>query len=158
MSPRPTRVDPFYLMVSALAPYKRVDIAMEDFRRLGKRLVIIGEGQDSQALRRAAGKNVEFRGWLSNEDLRLHYQTCEALIFPGEEDFGIVPVEAMAAGCPIIALRKGGVLETVAEGKTGFFFNDPTMESLVDAVTRFEKEVFDRQAIREHAHAFSRNR
>ena len=124
------KAEPFYLIVSALAPYKRVDVAIEAFQRLGKKLVIIGDGQESRRLRQARGPLVEFRGWLSHEELRAHYQTCRALIFPGEEDFGIVPVEAMAAGCPVIALKKGGALETVQENKTGVFFDEPTAESL----------------------------
>src|SRR5207249_4227534 len=150
--------EPFYLVVSALAPYKRVDIAIEAFRRLGKKLVVIGEGQDGKALRQGAGPNVEFRGWLSDEELRSHYQACRALIFPGEEDFGIVPVEAMAAGCPVIALLKGGALETVREDVTGVFFNEPTPEDLMGAIARFEKLTFNPARIRRHAQTFSRQR
>ncbi len=155
---RETGTDPFYLIVSALAPYKRVDIAIEAFRRLGKKLVVIGEGQEGKVLRHGAGHNVVFRGWLSNEELRKHYQQSQALIFPGEEDFGIVPVEAMAAGCPVIALRKGGALETVVENKTGIFFDEPTAESLYEAVLRFEKGQWEPGVIRQHAETFSRTR
>ena len=148
----------FYLIVSALAPYKRVDIAIEAFRQMNKRLVIVGEGQESQALRRLAGPKTEFLGWRSNEELRSYYQLARALIFPGEEDFGIVPVEAMAAGCPVIALAKGGALETVQEGKTGLFFNQPSVESLVETIQRFEKLSLDANAIQQHAATFSRAR
>jgi glycosyltransferase involved in cell wall biosynthesis len=155
---RKANADPFYLIVSALAPYKRVDIAIDAFRQMEKKLVVIGEGQQSQALRQSAGSHVEFRGWLSDSELRAHYQNCQALIFPGEEDFGIVPVEAMAAGCPVIALRKGGTLETVLENKTGIFFDHPTPESLSEGVLRFEKMAWEPQIIRQHADAFSRTR
>jgi glycosyltransferase involved in cell wall biosynthesis len=148
--------EPFYLIVSALAPYKRIDLAVETFRRRGDRLVIVGEGQESNTLKSLAGPKTEFLGWLSNEELRSLYQSCRALIFPGEEDFGIVPVEAMAAGCPVIALRKGGALETIVENETGVFFERLTVESLSDAVDRFEKGHFDRKTIRQHAHTFSR--
>ncbi len=150
--------DGFYLIVSALAPYKNVDVALEAFRRLGKRLVIIGEGQESQKLKHSAGPHIEFLGWRANEELRSYYQSARALVFPGEEDFGIVPVEAMAAGCPVIALGKGGALETVIEGKTGVFFETPTPESLTNAIRRFETMRFDPGAISKHANMFSRAR
>jgi len=148
--------EPFYLIVSALAPYKRIDLALDVFRRRGSRLLVVGEGQDSEALKRMAGPKTDFLGWLSNEELRSLYQTCRALIFPGDEDFGIVPVEAMAAGCPVIALRKGGALETVVENETGIFFNEPTPELLMEALTRFEHTVFEPARIRQHAETFSR--
>jgi glycosyltransferase involved in cell wall biosynthesis len=148
----------FYLIVSALAPYKKVEIALEAFRRMNKRLVIIGEGQESQSLKRLAGPQTTFLGWLSNDELRSYYQTARALIFPGEEDFGIVPVEAMAAGCPIIALRRGGALETVVENKTGLFFDEATPKHLAEAVARFEQIPFNSSVIREHARIFNRAR
>ncbi len=149
---------PFYLIVSALAPYKRVDMAIAAFQKLGKKLVVIGEGQEAKALRRSAGPLIEFRGWQSNEQLREAYQTCKALIFPGEEDFGIVPVEAMAAGCPVIALRKGGALETVIDQHTGLFFDQPTVNSLAEALLRFETLAFDLSDIQEHSRGFSKAR
>jgi glycosyltransferase involved in cell wall biosynthesis len=152
------RTSDFYLIVSALAPYKRLDIAIETFRRLNKKLVIIGEGQNSKALREQAGPLTEFRGWCSNDELRAAYQQAKALIFPGEEDFGIVPVEAMAAGCPVIAYRKGGALETVVEGQTGLFFDAQTVDSLLSAIQVFEQQTFDPQIIRTHAADFSRQR
>lgn len=155
-APRPPLTEPYYLIVSALAPYKRIDLAIDVFRRRGDRLLIVGEGQDREALKRMAGPKTEFLGWRTNEELRSLYQSGRALIFPGEEDFGIVPVEAMAAGCPVIALRKGGALETVKENVTGVFFNEPNTVDLMDAITRFEKVTFDPAAIRRHAHSFSR--
>jgi glycosyltransferase involved in cell wall biosynthesis len=150
--------DEFYLIVSALAPYKNVNVAIEAFQLLGKRLVIIGEGQESDRLRHSASPQIEFLGWRSNEELRPYYQSAHALIFPGEEDFGIVPVEAMAAGCPVIALGKGGALETVIDGKSGLFFKNATPDSLSEAVRRFESMHFDPSAIQERARAFSREK
>jgi glycosyltransferase involved in cell wall biosynthesis len=148
--------DDFYLIVSALAPYKRVDIALEAFRRMNKKLIIIGEGQESRALKETCGPLAEFRGWLSDAELRSYYQRCRALLFPGEEDFGIVPLEAMAAGCPVIAYRKGGALETIAENRTGVFFDNQAPQSIVEAVQRFERMPFDAAAISAHAERFSR--
>jgi glycosyltransferase involved in cell wall biosynthesis len=154
---KPDRIgEPYYLMVTALAPYKRVELALGAVQRLGKKLVIIGEGQESRSLRRQAGPHVQFLGWCSAEQLRTYYQNARALLFPGEEDFGIVPVEAMAAGCPVIALRKGGALETVIEHKTGVFFDQPTVDALVEAIERFEKLTFHPNEIRSQAQRFSR--
>jgi len=158
LTPRRPAQEAFYLIVSALAPYKRVDIAIEAFRRLGKKLVVVGEGQNSKSLRDSAGPQVQFLGWLSNQELRSYYQRCQALVFPGEEDFGIVPLEAMSAGCPVIAFRKGGALETVLENQTGLFFSAQTPESLMDAVQRFENTSFNSLTISKHAERFSRQR
>ncbi len=146
----------FYLIVSAFAPYKRVDIALEAFRRLKKRLVVIGSGQEEKRLRAMAGPLVEFKGWTSSEELKSHYSRCRALIFPGEEDFGIVPVEAMAAGRPVIAYGRGGAAETVLDGATGVLFEFQTPESLMEAVLGFETLSFDPQTIRRHALRFDR--
>jgi glycosyltransferase involved in cell wall biosynthesis len=154
----PKNKDDFYLIVSALAPYKRVDIAIQAFQQLGRKLIVIGEGQESKALKKLAGPKIEFLGWRSNEELRSYYGTCRALIFPGEEDFGIVPVEANAAGCPVIAYRKGGALETITEDQTGIFFDDQTPQSVMEAVERFEKKSFDPSAISAQAERFSRQR
>ncbi len=148
---------PFYLMVSAFAPYKRVDLVVEAFNRSGKRLVIIGDGQESLKLKALAKRNIEFLGWLDAEALRWHYQNCEALLFPGVEDFGIVPLEAMSAGRPVVAYRKGGALETVVEGKTGLFFDQQTPEAIQATLERFQPQAFDPAAIQAHAHRFDRN-
>lgn len=167
----------YYLMVTAFAPYKRVDLAIGAFNVLGLPLRIIGSGQDAARLKRMAGRNIEFFGWGADSDIERAYAGCRALIFPGEEDFGIVPVEAMASGKPAIAFGKGGVLETVVgldrnsadrtvgadvdvAAPTGIFFQEQTVDSLVDAVRRFERvrDRFEPAAIRRRAEAFGRRR
>ena len=144
----------FYLMVTAFAPYKRIDLAIESFNHLGKSLKIIGTGQNEDRLKKIAGSNIEFLGWKSDEEIKLYYNKCRALIFPGEEDFGIVPVEVQACGRPVIAYGKGGALETVVDGVTGVFFHQQTVESLVEAIKKFETMNFERQKIRENAVRF----
>jgi len=132
-------------MVTAFAPYKRVDLAIELFNRRDEVLTIVGSGQDEKKLRALAGANVTFEGSVSQERLRELYRNAKALIYPGEEDFGIIPVEAMACGTPVIAYGKGGALETVtplrdgsADKPTGVYFNEQTVESLEKAVDLFE--------------------
>lgn len=159
------RCEDFFLVVSNLSPYKRVDLAIEAFNRLKYPLIIIGTGPEEKRLRSKAGPNISFLGWQKDEIIADHYAKCRALIFPGEEDFGIVPLEAMASGKPVIAYGGGGALESIIpydspekmEGKgsasTGLFFNEQTMDALVEAVERFiriEKE-FDPVAIRNHS-------
>lgn len=130
----------FYLVVAQLVPYKRVDLAVDAFSRLDKRLVIIGEGSELDTLKAKAGKNVEFLGRQPFRVLKDHYERCRAFLFPGIEDFGITALEAQAAGSPVIAIREGGALETVVEGRTGVFFDQQTADSLADAVRKFEHE------------------
>jgi glycosyltransferase involved in cell wall biosynthesis len=149
---------PFYLIVSALAPYKRVDLAVSAFNRLEKQLLIIGDGPDYKRLRAQAGPNINFTGWVGPEQLRWHYARCQALLFPGEEDFGIVPLEAMAAGRPVLAYRKGGALETVLEGKTGVFFDRQIPEDLLSALQKLESQRFNPDEIQQHTRRFSRQR
>lgn len=151
-----TRED-FYLVVSALAPYKRLDLAIDACRAMNRRLVIIGEGQESASLRARAGEQTEFLGWCSRETMRDYFQRAQALLFPGEEDFGIVPVEAQAAGCPVIAYRKGGALETVHEGKTGLFFDTQTVDSLQAAMRESERHAWNRSDLEANAARFSRS-
>ena len=159
----------FYLMVSAFAPYKRVDLAIESANARGFSLKIIGQGQEEKRLRRIAGPTIEFLGWQSDEQVKDWYSRCRALLFPGEEDFGIVPLEAMASGKPVIAYGKGGVLETVIplnpiappDGKaspTGVFFYEQRTDALSEAILLFEKRrsEFQPQAIRDHVQAFDR--
>ncbi len=154
-----------YLWAGALAPYKRIDLALDAFRILDRPLVVIGDGQEMRRGKRRAGPKVTFLGRASDEVLREHYSSCRALIFPGEEDFGIVPVEAQACGAPVIAYGRGGVLDTVVplgdkSGRTptGVFFDEATPDALADAVRRFEANAsaFDPAAIRANAERFSR--
>lgn len=161
----------FYLVVSALVPYKKVDLAVRAFNESGKPLVVIGEGSDTAQLRKEASKNVTFLGWTGAEGLKDHYSRCRALIFPGEEDFGIVPLEAQAHGKPVIAFARGGALETVVplDGSqvtshqsqaTGVFFYEQTEKALNEAIGIFEanKDKFDPAAIRQNALKFDRDR
>tara|TARA_B100000315_G_scaffold28113_1_gene23912 strand:+ start:4156 stop:5274 length:1119 start_codon:yes stop_codon:yes gene_type:complete len=157
-------VDDYYLVVSAFAPYKRIDLAIKAFNRLRYPLKIIGSGQCEKQLREIAGPNIEFLGSLNDEEIKHYYSKCKAFIFPGEEDFGITPLEAMASGRPVIAFGKGGALETVIpftnenNSPTGLFFKEQTSDSLVEAVQQFEKieHKFDSKKIREHTLKFDR--
>lgn len=146
----------YYLMVGELVAYKRPELAIEVFNRTGKKLVIIGGGQMLPQLRAMAQPNVTLLGSQPFDVLKHHYARCQALIFPGEEDFGIVPVEAMASGRPVIAFRRGGATETVIEGRTGVFFDTQSSESIQEAVARFETMSFETTSIVAHAKAFSR--
>ncbi|MEI9477001.1 MAG: glycosyltransferase [Deltaproteobacteria bacterium] len=158
-----TKKGDFFLIVSSLVPYKAVDLAVEAFNRLGYPLRIIGSGPEERRLRTMARSNVAFLGWQPDEVVAEAYSMCRALIFPGEEDFGIVPVEAMASGRPVIAYGRGGTLETiilsdhqgesVGEAPTGLFFYERHVDSLIDAVELFIKveEDFDPAAIRDHS-------
>lgn len=146
----------YYLMVTALVPYKRVDLAVDCFNRTGERLLIVGKGTESKKLRSIAKSNVEFLGWKSDDDLAQLYRGCKALVFPGEEDFGIVPLEAMATGKPVLAYGKGGALETVKAGTTGVFFHEQTADALGEAMNALKSTSFDPAVIREHALRFSR--
>jgi glycosyltransferase involved in cell wall biosynthesis len=157
----PKRED-FYLVVSALAPYKRFDLAIGACQRLGRRLVVIGSGQAEASLKKMAGLETTFLGWQPDSVIRDHLRRSAALLFPGEEDFGIVPVEAQACGSPVIALGRGGAAETVRDlnaghGPTGILFEESSVDSLVEAMERFEsnREAFDPQAARRQAERFS---
>ncbi|MCL6647385.1 MAG: glycosyltransferase [Chloroflexi bacterium] len=141
---QPTReVGEFYLVVSRLIPYKRVDLAIRAFNLLRKPLWIVGSGRDRAALERIAGPTIRFLGRLPDEQVNRLFAECRALVFPGEEDFGITPVEAQAAGRPVVAYAAGGALETVLDGQTGVFFHQPTAEALADAVLRLEQLPFE---------------
>lgn len=148
--------DGYFLVLSALVPYKRVDIAVDAFTRMGLPLRVIGDGPERDALERRAGATVRFDGRADDSAVVDAYRGCRALVFPGEEDFGIVPVEAMAAGKPVLAFGKGGATETVVEGRTGLLFGEQTAESLQAAVRRFGDCRFDPRAIRAHAERFRR--
>jgi glycosyltransferase involved in cell wall biosynthesis len=149
----------FYFTIGQLVPYKRVDLAVAACTRLGRRLVVVGSGSEEARLRAMAGPTVEFRGWASADDLKAFYQNCRGLLFPGEEDFGIVPLEAMASGRPVIAYGSGGALDTVVEGVTGVFFDAQSVDALASAILAFEaiETCFDPQVIRQHARGFGRD-
>ncbi|HSE84809.1 MAG TPA: glycosyltransferase [Candidatus Binatia bacterium] len=159
----------YYLIVSALVPYKRIDIAVRAFNKMRLPLKVVGEGPLRSQLERSAGSTIEFLGWVDDAVLAALYGSCQALIFPGEEDFGIVPLEAQACGRPVIAYEKGGVLETVipvtanAEtggAPTGIFFSEQTPGDLIRAVELYQRmpNRFDPKKIRAHAAQFSAQR
>ncbi len=147
----------FHLVVSQLTPYKRIDVAVEAFNRLGTPLVIIGEGSERPRLEAMARPNITFLGSQPFSVLRDHYRRCRALVFPGIEDFGITPLEAQASGRPVLAYGKGGVLESTLDGETGLFFTEQTPESLIDAVLRLHQmaDRIDPQACRAQAECFA---
>ncbi|WP_428926312.1 glycosyltransferase [Marinibacterium sp. SX1] len=153
-----TEVGSFYLYAGELTAYKRPDLAIEAFNRLGLPLVVIGgPSRAEHALARKAGPNIRFLGRVSDDKLRRYFAACRALVFPGEEDFGILPVEVMAAGRPVIAYGKGGVLDSVIEGETGLFFDEQSAEALVEAVEAFEAHhlhALDNRRIIAHAQRF----
>ena len=147
----------FYLCAGQLVSYKRVDLAVRAFTKMGRNLVVIGEGKELAALKAIAGPTITFLGRAPFPVLKEKLARCKALIFPGEEDFGIIPVETMASGRPVIAFGSGGALETVVPGLSGVLFHEQTPEAIIDAVHAFEAEAaaFDPAAIREHAARFS---
>ncbi len=159
LSAHPEKRGRAYLMVGAFAPYKRMDLAIEAFNQLGLSLLIVGAGQEAAALKKKAKPNVEFLGKLSNPAILDLYQKCRAFVFPGKEDFGIAPLEALACGTPVIAYGAGGALETVTN-ETGVFFQEQAVESLIEAVLKVESgsAKFDPRACRAQAEKFTRER
>jgi glycosyltransferase involved in cell wall biosynthesis len=145
----------FDLIVSALVPYKRVDLAVKAYTASGRRLVVVGTGTGYHALRAQAGPSIHFAGWQSNEKIRDLYRRCRFLLFPGEEDFGIVPLEAMACGAPVLALRRGGATETIEDGITGLFFDEQTPEALLACAGRAAARTWPVAPIRARAEQFS---
>ncbi len=164
--PAPVPREDYYLAVSAFAPYKRLDLAVAACNRMRRQLVLIGRGQDERRLKGMAGPTVRFLGWQSDEQIRDHLRRCRALLFPGEEDFGIVPVEAQACGAPVIASSRGGVTETVVpygtrREPTGVFFAEQSVEAVLGAMETFESHSSDfstavarRQSLRFNAGRF----
>jgi glycosyltransferase involved in cell wall biosynthesis len=147
--------DRYYLIVSRLVAYRRIDIAVSAFNRLGYRLVIAGEGPDRGRLEAMAAPNVEFLGRVPDRDLSDLFTGCRTYILPGEEDFGIAPVQAQAAGRPVIAYAGGGALETVVDGVTGAFFHTADADALAGAVLSFDPRNVDPQACRANAEKFA---
>jgi glycosyltransferase involved in cell wall biosynthesis len=163
--PAPVKRDDYYLAVSAFAPYKRLDLAVAACDRLKRPLVVIGTGQDESRLRALAGPAVQFLGWRPDAEIREHLRRCRALFFPGEEDFGIVPLEAQACGTPVIAFGRGGATETVIppggpQEPTGLWFEEQTVDCLTSAVQQFERAAdrFDPAAARRQAQRFNHRR
>jgi glycosyltransferase involved in cell wall biosynthesis len=152
------RMDDYHLVVSRLLRYKRIDVAVDAFNRLQTKLVVVGEGPDRARLESLAGRWVTFAGRLPDEKVQVLMQNCRGLIFPGEEDFGITPVEAMACGKPVIAWARGGAMETVKSGQTGLFYMDPTGEALAEAVKAADAIKWDAHAIRRWADTFGETR
>ncbi len=156
-APRPPD-GPFWLYVGRLVPYKRADIPVNAFTEAGRPLVVIGDGEELKRLKAMAGPNIRFLGRQPDAVVRAHYAACRGLIFPGEEDFGLTPLEAQSCGAPVLAYGKGGALETVLPGKTGLFFPEQTTRSLLTALEEFDNRSFDAAAMRAHAAAFSEER
>lgn len=147
-------VDDYYLFVGRLVPYRRLDLAVEAFNRLGLPLLVVGSGRDRQALERLAQPNVRFLGRVSDAERKRLLSRCRAFLWPGEEDFGIAPLEASASGRPVIAYAGGGALETVLEGQTGTFFHEPTPEALMEAVRSLDPAAYDPVVARSQAERF----
>jgi len=155
-APLKERRDDFHVVVSALVPYKHIELAIEAAE--GRNLIVIGGGPLLSKLRAASGPNVQFLGHVSRDVIVDHLGRAQSLILPGVEDFGITPLEAMAAGTPVVALGTGGVRDSVVNGTTGIFFDDPAVHSLRQALDDVERRAWDRAAIRAHAATFSRER
>lgn len=145
----------YFLIVSRLVPYKKIDLAVRVFNKLGLNLKIIGKGSEEERLKAIASSNIEFLGYLTDKELVKYYKDCQALIFPGKEDFGLTIVEAQSFGRPVIAYRKGGALETIVDRKTGIFFDSQNQKSLEGAVRKFMKRTFNPREARKNAEKFN---
>jgi glycosyltransferase involved in cell wall biosynthesis len=152
------RTDYYALVVSALVPYKRIDVAIDACRQARVPLIVVGDGPERGRLERLADSNVTFLGRLPDEEVRELFQGAAMAILPGEEDFGIVPLEAQACGRPVVALARGGALETVVPDETGFLVESLDPSAFADAIARVGQTSFDRGVIRRHAEAFGRER
>lgn len=148
----------FFLIISTLTPYKRVDLAVQLFNKIGKKLVIIGDGPEREFLQNIAAENIQFLGYQSDEAAAEYLQNCRAMIFPGEEDFGITPIEAMACGKPVLAYGQGGVTESVIASVTGEFFRQPTVTSMEQGLAQLilNEKNYDPAACRRQAEKFSK--
>jgi glycosyltransferase involved in cell wall biosynthesis len=152
-----TANDGYLLVAARLLSYRRVDLAIEAANATGRRLIVVGDGPERRALERRAGPSVSFEGYVPRARLLELFAGCAAYLVPGEEDFGIAPVEAMAAGKPVVAINRGGAAESVLDGATGVLFNDQTMDGLVGAMDRLNGLTLDPIAIRRHAQLFDRS-
>ena len=144
----------YFLLVSRFTPYKKVDLAIKAFNHLGQNLVIVGQGRELKKLKKLSGPTIKFLPQVSESNLIWLYQHAQALIMHQEEDLGLVAVEAQAAGCPVIAFQKGGATETVVSGKTGLFFKEQTVDSLVKAVKQFKPHRFQPAVVKNQAAKF----
>ncbi len=154
-----TEKDNYYIACSRMVPYKKMDLIVQAFAEMpDRRLVVIGDGPDMKKIMKVKGQNTEILGYQSLDSMRKYLAKAKAMVFAAEEDFGIVPVEAQACGTPVIAFNRGGVLESVIDGKTGIFFNEQTVSSIKEAVNSFELKDFDYSFIRQHAENFSAER
>jgi glycosyltransferase involved in cell wall biosynthesis len=153
-----TQPEDYFLVVSRLMPYKRIDLAIQACNRLQLPLVIVGSGRDEQRLQKMAGPTIRFLGRLSDAEVLHYYAHCRAFILPGEEDFGITPLEAQASGRPVVAYSAGGALASVIDGVTGTFFQEQTVESLAATLAAFDETRYDPQIIRDHALEFDKPR
>ncbi|MCS7245960.1 MAG: glycosyltransferase [candidate division WOR-3 bacterium] len=156
-----TKKEDFYITIGRMVPYKKIDVIVKAFSKLkDRKLIVIGSGPEMKKIKKLSNKNVEILGYQTQENLKNYLKKAKAFIFMAEEDFGILPVESQACGTPVIAYRKGGVIETIIENKTGIFFNSQDEESLIDGILRFEKieNNFDPYEIRKNAERFSKER
>ncbi len=149
-------IDDYYLVLSRLMPYKRIDLAIEACKRTNRRLIVIGDGPDRARLEKLGDDRIEFLGRQPDAIVNYYLSRCRALLFPGEEDFGMAPLEANAAGRPVIAYRGGGAVETVEENLTGVFFDQASAGALAEAVEKFEGLRWNQQTLRSHAEKFDR--
>jgi len=153
-------LSPFYLIVSRLFPHKNIDVAIDAFNKLGYELIVIGDGPAKKDLKKIASKNIKILGFKTDDEIVEYYRNCKAFIMPQEEDFGLTPLEAMSFGKPVLALQKGGALETMVEGVTGEFFDDPIPEALADGIRRLNENYLNYSPliIQKWAEKFSRER
>jgi glycosyltransferase involved in cell wall biosynthesis len=149
-------IDDYYLVLSRLMAYKRIDLAIEACKRMNRRLIVIGDGPDRERLEKLGDDRIEFLGRQPDKIVNYYAARCRALLFPGEEDFGMAPLEANAAGRPVIAYRAGGAVETVEDQVTGIFFDQASSVSLAEAIEKFEGLRFDQYTLRRHAERFDR--